>query len=107
MSNENIRCIVKCVQNFQDGNLKPSSVKKGEVLDLSEDEYHKFQKSGPEHFELIDRKFLFPKKKPEVTEMLDDELVEADHVLDSPAADWKPVGWYAAQLAREPADDAS
>ena len=32
--------------------------------------------------------------------MLDDELVPVDHVLDSPVADWKPVGWYKGQLNR-------
>lgn len=109
MADKDIRCIIKCVISFQDGNCKPPEVKKGEVLDVSEDEFHKLSKSGPKHFELIERRFLEPKVVPEEVA---EELVlhtETDGMgpvdEDDEIEEWKPVGWYAAQLAKEPKDE--
>ena len=116
MANEDIRCIVKCVTNFQDGNLDPSEIQKGEVHDWTEDEFHKFSKSHPKAFELIERKFLIPEGKAfstlvENTDSTPDPPTDETVEEEPPVAgwdegiDWKPMPWYAAQLAREPASE--
>lgn len=87
---ENVVCVIKCVANFRDGNCRPSEVKKGAILEVTEAEFHKLEKSGPQHFKLLDRKLRLPPP----TKSIPDEIEE-----------WKPIGWYAAQLAKEPAGE--
>lgn len=112
---KNIRCIVKCVINFEDGMIDPPVVARGEILDISEDQFHKLSKSGPNHFELIERKFLVPEGTV-IAEIPAEEVIvrpatpeeeaeELQFTSTDEIEDWKPIPWYAAQLAREPASD--
>lgn len=79
-----IRYIVECIKPFKDGNTYPQEARPGQRFDVSETEYARLKQSGPFCWELIDRVIPNPYKK-------DEEEVE----------EYTPIGWYAAQLARE------
>jgi hypothetical protein len=98
MSDDFVRWIVRCTAHFTDGNCDPKTAKAGQVFDLTEAQYKRLKQSGPNNWELIDKVIPNPYKKPK--DLPTDEAELLQHGLDN-VVDWRPIGHYAALLARE------
>lgn len=99
---------VLCPSGFSDMNIMKRVLKPGESVVVDPDTYRRMKQSVPS-IRMGERKMKLnkgAKKRMQVAaDLLEDELKPVDHVRDSPVADWKPVGWYAAQLARNPKEE--
>ena len=95
MTEDFVRYIVRCVQSFTDGNCDPKTVKIGAVIDITKAQWLRLKQSGPDNFELLDMRVPNPYREEAVQEVVEEPEIE----------DWKPVPWYAAQLARAATDD--
>ena len=115
MASKDIRYIIKCKINFQDGNCDPAEVDRGEILDVSEHQYSRLLSSGPKHFELIRQDFRVPEgtviERPATPEKeifdtpdYGEDISQEQYGVEN-FVEWKPVPWYAAQLARKPASE--
>jgi hypothetical protein len=89
MAIEGATCIVRCIQKFRDGNCVIKDAGVGEEFEIPQPRLAQLLSSGPDSWEVLETripKSMLPRApKKEVAE----EIVE-----------WKPVGWYAAQLAK-------
>ena len=97
--------IVLCPEGFSDNKVLSQGVRPGGVVEVSPDTFRQMKQSSP-HVEIIDRKLeLNPgaiaamKGDPVVREATPEEEAQ-ETVLSEEVVEWKPIPWYAAQLAK-------
>ena len=81
---------VACPNGFSDMRIIKTVIKAGDSVDVTEAQFKQMKQSNP-YVYVEDRKL---KLNPGAKEKMKGEVEE-----------WSPIGWYAAQLAKEPKEE--